>query len=139
MEGLKLGFDLDGVVTKESNAYNLATRFKIPWIVVQIGSLFSRRFLKPSEEDIIITGRSVKDKWCTELWCRIHRIKPKKIYYNYIDSLDKEDIALYKREVIDLEEIDIYIEDDKEIAKRIGYSVIPFEVKGKKLYCIFRK
>ena len=69
----------------------------------------------------------------------MHRIKPKKIYYNYTDSLDKEDIALYKREIIDLEEIDIYIEDDKDIAKRIGYSVIPFEVKGKKLYCIFRK
>ena len=60
MEGLKIGFDLDGVVTKESKAYKIATRFKIPWIVVQIGSLFSRRFLKPSEEDIIITGRSVK-------------------------------------------------------------------------------
>lgn len=139
MEGLKIGFDLDGVVTKESKAYKIATRLKIPWIIVQIGSLFSRRFLTPSEEDIIVTGRGRRDKWCTELWCKLHKVNPKKIYYNYTDSLDREDIALYKREVIDSEGIDIYLEDDKEIAKRIGYSVIPFEVKGKKLYCIFRK
>ena len=109
---MKIAFDLDGVLIPDCdiipNLGDLHSFYEL--------TLFMKPLFTPNGEYSIITARQPQYRSITENWINKYLLnKPAKLYHNIGD----ESPAKYKERVLLLEDIDLYIESDPEIAQSL--------------------
>lgn len=117
----KIGYDLDGVIANSRWIHLVASKlrlykFKTLWKFLRIISLFATLKTRPLPGSVIITGRALGDKFITLIWLKLHKIQ-NEIYFSPCNIYSPEKAIKHKIETINRLGIDIFFEDDPEIAR----------------------
>lgn len=120
-----IGTDLDGVLTDVPENFlelkNPDKTFKLDVLRNQ----WYKNYLKYAptklkvKADIIITGRKEKYRAVTEEWLKANKVTYKKIYF-FSGDKTRVNLIKYKAGIINEEHIDLFYEDDKEIAGHLS-------------------
>lgn len=116
---MRVGYDLDGVVADTVWFYE-RLKWVRPRLILQLASLLAPVILKPSDEDVIITGRDKCDAWVTKLWLWLHGIRCP-IYFaeNNVPYNPHNAIEFKARKIRELN-LRFYVEDDYEVAQKLN-------------------
>jgi len=109
------GYDLDGTICSETvwriDGF-MYKHFGMLWAFLR--HIVAKPIMRPLENFIIITGRPASDRWYTELWLKMHRIRPKDLYM-IPQYGSKITVANYKAKMIQDLNLKAYFENDVEI------------------------
>ena len=121
INAMRIAYDLDGVISKTPiRFYGLLKRCRA---LLYLSSLLCPVKMRPLRNPdgrqfvTIITGRSIKDKRITEIWLKLHGIIGD-VYYNS-DGYSKESAIEHKAKTINELGIEVYYEDEWDVAKEL--------------------
>jgi len=116
-----IAYDLDGVICNDETwtVRELLLHKRFGQLYLLFNIMFRKVWYKPEGEFIIITGRHESSRFFTQLWLRLHGIKPKKLIMNPIRQYSIDWLSSYKAVQILANQVDLYYEDNTKIYNQL--------------------